>query len=153
MYSDILVAYDKSDQSRHALAEALHLAEQCDTKVTLLYVSDVSDVDSVVDKAKAVVDQEEGVSENAGVEAQREYYESQRQAIEQDVADIIAGADNVRVLATSGKAADAILELCETEHFDMLVMGARKLGFFESILGSVSSAVLKESKIPVLIVK
>jgi len=153
MYSHVLVAYDKSEPSRHALTEALNLVKGLDAQVTVIYVADVPDVKGTVDSATAALSDLNQDGEVNEVDAQIAYYDEQKQAVTEDIADIVGDSDQVKVLATSGKASTAILELAESSNFDVLIMGARKLGFFEHILGSVSSAVLKESKIPVLIVK
>lgn len=53
----------------------------------------------------------------------------------------------------SGDPAVALLEVAERHHCDLIVMGARGLGFVRAaLLGSVSQGVLRASKIPVTIV-
>lgn len=53
----------------------------------------------------------------------------------------------------SGYAATALIEIAERQHCDLIVMGARGLGFVRAaLLGSVSQGVLRTSKIPVTIV-
>jgi nucleotide-binding universal stress UspA family protein len=53
----------------------------------------------------------------------------------------------------SGDPATALLEIAERHHCDLIVMGARGLGFVRAaLLGSVSQGVLRTSKIPVTIV-
>ena len=53
----------------------------------------------------------------------------------------------------SGYAAAALVEIAERHHCDLIVMGARGLGYVRAaLLGSVSEGVLHASKIPVTIV-
>lgn len=53
----------------------------------------------------------------------------------------------------SGDAATALIDIAVRHHCDLIVMGARGLGYVRAaLLGSVSQAVLHASKIPVTIV-
>ena len=60
----------------------------------------------------------------------------------------------VKPLITYGSEAESILAVALSEGSDMIVMGARGVGFFESLLGggSVADKVSHNSKIPVLLV-
>ena len=53
----------------------------------------------------------------------------------------------------SGYAATALIEIAERQRCEMIVMGARGLGFVRAaLLGSVSHGVLQAAKVPVVIV-
>ena len=53
-----------------------------------------------------------------------------------------------------GNPSSAILNFCEKEKHDIIVMGSRGMGKFkELVLGSVSSKVLHHSSCPVMIIR
>lgn len=51
-----------------------------------------------------------------------------------------------------GVPAQTILERAEALHCDMIVMGAHEKGWLQALLGSVAKEVLRDSRIPILIV-
>ena len=58
----------------------------------------------------------------------------------------------VSVDISAGHPADAILKRAKDVGCDLIVMGAHEKGFAHAFLGSVSKSVLRNSKIPVLVV-
>jgi nucleotide-binding universal stress UspA family protein len=53
-----------------------------------------------------------------------------------------------------GNAGSIILDFCEKENYDIIVMGSRGMGKFkELVLGSVSNKVVHHSTCPVMIVR
>ena len=49
--------------------------------------------------------------------------------------------------------ADDIIEFAKEVEADLIVMGSRGLGAIRGVIGSVSYAVLRESTIPILVIK
>lgn len=154
MYQSILVPYDRSDQARSALEAALDLASDgAPAKITVLYVAPFPDFNDPVFEAAAQMAGVVHVSDTDALELQREFYASQKDELEKDVAPILGDRTNVVYRVTSGKPHDAIAEFADSGQYDVIVMGCRGLGALRGALGSVSYAVLRSVEIPVLIVK
>jgi nucleotide-binding universal stress UspA family protein len=139
MFQKILVAYDGSPHSERALVTAIEVAKCVGASVTLL---------NAYDKVPTYLG-EPNFQEtlNRTVVAARDMMlKVLNQVREQGL------TANMNVL--EGPAADAILRVADTEHYDLIVMGSRGLGLFqELLLGSVSERVLRHAHIPVLIVR
>ena len=125
-YGAILVAYDGSAPSNRALADALELVEcGLGTRVVVLSVSDPLKMED-----PAFV------------------------ALKEQVADQIAEHEGVVDLRVAfGKPQEAIVREAAQEPCGLIVMGSRGLGAIKGMLGSVSTAVLHASPVPVLITK
>jgi len=154
MYQSILVPYDRSDQARNALEAALGLAsDETHAKITILYVAPLPDFNDPAFEAAAQMAGVIQVSDTEVLELQREFYASQKEELEKDVAPILGDYSNTAYRVTSGKPQDAIAEFADSGHYDLIVMGCRGLGALRGALGSVSYAVLRSVDIPVLVVK
>jgi nucleotide-binding universal stress UspA family protein len=139
MFKKILVAYDGSPHSQRALTTAVELARLTHASVQLLHAYDKIPaylgepnfqdmVDRVVIPARELV-------KNAADQVRTEGFQVTTNALE-------------------GPAAEAILNVAETEKFDLIVMGSRGLGQLQGLLiGSVSDRVIRHAHIPVLIVR
>ena len=59
----------------------------------------------------------------------------------------------IEIEAIQGDFSEVILETAHTHHFDVIVMGLNSRNWIQrTIMGSVTESVLKESKIPMLII-
>jgi nucleotide-binding universal stress UspA family protein len=59
-----------------------------------------------------------------------------------------------KTMLVKGRPAEAILDAARTEGADLIVVGSRGLGGVKGLfLGSVSNAVVQNSKVPVMVVK
>jgi nucleotide-binding universal stress UspA family protein len=141
MFRSILVAVDGSEPAAHALQEAIDLARGEGARLTLIsvaapprwlgspgpYVAPVPLEDEFERRAQQVVEEAEA-------------------SVPEDVP--------VSTVVRSGPAAQAILDRVEAGGHDLIVMGSRGLGSAGSLLlGSVSRAVLADSRVPVLIAR
>ena len=132
--SKVLVAYDGSAPS----AKALHLARSIGAQgesvelvfahVVKLYGLGTGAETVLLDEAKKVL-----------VEMEQ-------------LADEVPNKAHAHLLKGSSPA-DLLLKCAQDEGCDLIVMGSRGLGALRGILGSVSSHVLREAAVPVLIVK
>lgn len=146
-YGKILVAYDGSAPSNRALADALELVE-CGLGRRVVVLS-VSDPAKKADPAFAAAARAAGVSLTA-TEDEKPYLET----LEHQVAERIAGFEEVVDLRVAfGKPQEAIVRFAAEEPCGLIVMGSRGLGAVRGMLGSVSTAVLHASYVPVLITK
>ena len=137
----ILVAVDGSEQSLDAVRFALRLcSDGLDAKFVLATVQEPTYLYEVLLAPGAdVLENVLGAVGSRALEAAEALFES-------------AGVTFEREL-NSGYAATAIVEIAERQHCDLIVMGARGLGYVRvAFLGSVSQGVLHASKIPVTIV-
>ena len=61
---------------------------------------------------------------------------------------------NYKAMVERGKPADTIVHIAKQEDCDLIVMGSRGLGkLVGAVLGSVTTTVLKDTPVPVLVVK
>lgn len=135
---NILVPLDGSKNSFKALTKSIYLAKKCGASITVLYVLRVA-----YDNPDLV-------------------YVPQTQNELKKVEKFLATAKS-QVTKNSigfkkkilfGHEAKRIIDFAKKQKFDLIVMGARGRGLIKQmLLGSVSSAVVHNSKVPVLIVK
>jgi nucleotide-binding universal stress UspA family protein len=137
--TSILVPVDGSDPAEKALDYALNLAEIHDAKVEIF---------TVVDEVKVAPDWA------------REYSEKLREQGEEVLTSTFSKAvkqkPNIEIskCLAEGYASEEILKCAEKGHHDLIVMGSRGMGLVRGlVLGSVSSRVVNQAEIPVLIVK
>jgi nucleotide-binding universal stress UspA family protein len=139
LITSILVPVDGSVHAEKALNYALNLAEIHDAKVEIMTV--VNEVKMAPDWA-------------------REYSEKLREQDEDVLTSTFSKAvkekPNIKIskCLAEGYASEEILKCAEKGHHDLIVMGSRGMGLIRGlILGSVSSRVVNQAEIPVLIVK
>lgn len=138
----LLVAYDGSDGSRHALEMAASIARvNKNAHLDLVYVVPIPLLNA--DQMTA--------------------FQSILDMMVSDGEDLLAAAtdelaDNVvertdTLLVTGTNPASELLRLAEQRGYDLIVVGNRGLSGFKEYTGSVSHKVLAGSKIPVLVAK
>ena len=153
MYKSILVPFDNSDHARNALTSALELGKQLGSQVTILSVSDIPDFeDASYEVAVRLAVMERPTAEQMQ-EMQHAYYAARKQELLDSTKDLVEGYDNVEYRATAGKAQTVITEFAESGNYDLIIMGCRGLNALRGALGSVSYAVARSVKIPVMIVR
>jgi nucleotide-binding universal stress UspA family protein len=135
----ILVPVDGSEYAEKALFFALDMADNCHANVVILTV-----VPEIVGEPDWM----------------NEYTVKMRENGDELLTDLLRKArDSKPTLDISkrlaeGSIAPKILEVAEEGSHDIIVMGSRGLGVVKGLLlGSVSSKVVNQAKIPVLIVK
>lgn len=153
MFRNILVAVDGSPQSSAALQEAGELATATGGRLTLLSVYDLA-VTAVTAAALSgaefgvpplPVESSAGAQDQVRLEAEQLVQEARAQV----PTEVPCEAKTVE-----GPPAKRILAEAEAGTYDLIMMGSRGRGTIGSIfLGSVSSDVLHNSPIPVLIVR
>lgn len=140
MFKTILMAVDGSPAVERLLVYAEHMARRSEAQVVVVHAYELPDVYEWTDAYAA--------------------FQAQYAAIAQEVVDDavdalgkvgIAASGDVRI----GAAAPAILEAAKLHQADLIIMGSRaqkQESVTESLLGSVSSAVLRFTYCPALIV-
>lgn len=151
LYDNILVPYDGSASADAALEEAARYAKE--DPGCALHVLQISDIEhQVIERLDSSYDAVVPVGmREAFEEAQNE---AQRK-LERDVRLATRGLMNEIHAEVQGETTIGvqIVAYAAAHNIDLIIMGSRGLGGLRGILGSVSSFVLKEAKVPVLVVK
>ncbi|MEZ5126462.1 MAG: universal stress protein [Thermoleophilia bacterium] len=134
-FGNVLVCSDFSENSNKAFEAAVGL---CEGKLVVLHVVATSynyDVGEMQDKSASTVAKVYGEKAEARM---RELY----------------GKADVEVVVEYGNEAEKILEVAHDRGADVIVMGARGVGFMAGLLGggSVVNKVVKSATVPVLVV-
>lgn len=161
-FKNILVPYDGSAHSKDALKIAKgFLDDGPDTVVRLITIVDSEFIDPPTDY--------DGLGVTTGMPIGtfnvQEYQELSKLALDRAKNDVTTGAkDILGDLGTYGdrliieavsdvSATSGIKDYADSHQCDLIIMGRRGLGKLRSLLGSVSSGVLRDVDIPVLTVK
>ncbi|HII90881.1 MAG TPA: universal stress protein [Methanosarcina sp.] len=138
----ILIATDGSKAAENVVDFGIEIARCSGAKVYAVYVIDISFFDSVLmDESwvKNAYEQFERVGRGAIC------------CIEENAKAV--GVDATPILL-KGNAAEKILDFAENQKVDMIVIGSTgRSGVERFMLGSVSEKVVRNSKIPVLVVR
>lgn len=153
LYDNILVPFDGSKSATAALAEAVRFAKD-DPGLTLSIVQ-------IVDTEKLVIEKLEskGSVYTAVPEGMRSAFEEVTEAaskqLHEKIDHLLDGLMNEVVIDILEEVApgNQIVAYASENNCDLIVMGSRGLGALRGILGSVSSYVLREASVPVLVVK
>ena len=141
-FKKIVVAYDGSDHAKNAVRIASDLAKAFGSKV---YVVEVVDTAAMLGMGLAPIPAE--IINQIYEKARRDVNEGQELAKSLGVTDVEG-----QVL--EGDPATSIIEFASKNGADLIVTGSRGLSTFKRVLlGSVSTKIVQESRIPVLVVK
>lgn len=141
LFSKVLVPIDGSDNSFRALDAALLLSEKLGAKVTAVHVMEdvpVLHIESEKLLRKLLED-----------------YKKENQLILTKCSEIANNKGiKIETKLLQGNPSSVIIDYCENEKQDIIIMGSRGMGKFkELVLGSVSNKVLHHSSCPVMIVR
>ncbi|MBU0700851.1 universal stress protein [bacterium] len=134
-YNKILVPFDGSASSKHALLEAVKLVDDENTRIT------VASVMLPYDGEMELI-----------------WVKDMREAMRKSCESIISGAkklagDSIKTICEEGNVHERIIDLANVEDCDVIVMGRRGLRRFERVLvGSVTARVIGHSNKDVLVV-
>lgn len=141
MFTKILVPVDGSDNSYRALDAALFFSGKLGSKIAAVHVME--------DIPLLHIQSEKLLRELL------EDYKNQQELILTKSSEI-AKEKNLIIdtILLHGNPSSIILDLCDKEKYDMIVMGSRGMGKFkELVLGSVSSKIVHHSSCPVMIIR
>jgi Universal stress protein UspA and related nucleotide-binding proteins len=142
VFKRIVVAYDGSDQAIKALNTAIELSKAFNSKLDVVEVVDTA---ALLGMGFAPIPSD--VIAQIYSKAQNDVEQAKKKAQE-------AGVKDVTSQVLEGDPATSIIEYASKNGADLIVMGSRGLSTFKRlVLGSVSSKVVQESRIPVLVVK
>jgi len=135
-FNNILVPYDDSPNSKRALSKAFELAELANGKITVI---------NVISYHKAMGKIIEPYRESIYDHVKKFFNQIERDASRRDV--------TLKEEITYGNPAEEIINFMKNKKFDIIIMGRRGTSKITGTsLGSVSNALVQNSKIPVLIV-
>jgi nucleotide-binding universal stress UspA family protein len=153
MYKKILVAFDGSEPSKHALDHAVGIAEKWDAELLIL---------SVVPRVMMPVFPDEGFGAAPITSAQdmsdyqdkmKEIYTGSLHEAENDVREAYPNLKVTTVLM-EGRPSATIVEEAENTNSDLIIIGSRGLGGITGwILGGTSRRVVESCTKPILVVK
>ena len=145
MYQNFLVPLDGSETSRRGLAEAIGLAKALKARLHLLHVT--SDFPIMLEMANSI---------------DFEKYRSGLRQFGRDLLEETKAEAERAGLATStelrdlkgGRVADAIIDEAGVARCDLIVIGTHgRRGFQRTLMGSDAERVMRESPVPVLLVR
>ena len=153
LYDNVMVPYDGSPSATAALAEAVRFAKE-DPGLTL-HIVQIMDTEKLVIEKLEASGPVNGAVPDGMREALEEVTAEANRRLHGQVDGMLAGLMNKVVveLLEETHPGSQIVSYAADHDCDLIVMGSRGLGALRGILGSVSSHVLREAAVPVLIVK
>ena len=152
-FKKILVAYDGSDQSKHAIDHAAEMAHTNKGELIIL---------TVVPKETLPVLADEGFGTVPITSTQEwaDYQDKMKENYKKSQAEAAKGVKvkypklKVESILLEGRPSSTIVEQAEKAQADLIVMGSRGIGGISGwILGSTSRRVVESCTKPVLIIK
>ena len=157
VFDNIVVAYDGSAQSLAAVKKAREIVElDKNAKMHVVYVTTHPNAQLPANFNTATFDpQQYLLSVDDIMDLYTRTIEEETSRVKAGLGDALDGLEDqasIDVVPGYTPATD-LLKFAEKEGADLVVMGSRGLGAIRGVLGSVSYAVLRESPVPVLVVK
>jgi nucleotide-binding universal stress UspA family protein len=149
MFKKILIATDGSKHSQSAARLGIELARVCNGSITAVNVIDSSMQTTIYPMGEAGLDIEADVI----IAIKRELYKAGSTALTQveNLANDAGMTIEKRII--EGYPAEAILKLADEASMDIIVIGSiGKTDIEKILLGSVAEKVVRNSKLPVLVV-
>ena len=157
VFKNVVVAYDGSDQALAAVKKAAEIVgTDEDAKLHLVFVTTHPNAQLPANFNSASFDpQQYLLSVEDIMDLYNKTIAEETDKVKEGISttlDALGDRAKIEVIPGYTPAAD-ILSYAEKERADLIVMGSRGLGAIRGVLGSVSYAVLRESPIPVLVIK
>jgi nucleotide-binding universal stress UspA family protein len=154
-FERILLAYDGTEMSKRALGYAAYFSTISDSEIVLINVLKANrDLNKVLPLTiKANLEGKEQRVHTA--DSQRLLDESLRKVVqEMTIACKAAGVTKKIIYEIHiGNPADEIINVLSLMHFDLIIMGSRRIASRIEAIGSTTRKVLTKAKIPLLIVQ
>jgi len=138
VFSRILVAIDGSESAKKAFTKSIYLALKCNSKLDLVHVvscelggdsaTTFELIEQLQTKAKLILE------------------EYRKEAIKNNIP--------IEVMIKQGDPAQIIIEIANTENYDLIITGSRGMSAFKELLvGSVTLKVIHHVNCPVMVVR
>ncbi len=140
-YRNIVIATDGSENSDRAVSYGIEIAKMSGATLHALYVVDTSSFSSI--------------PMDAGWEAMYEILKKEgKKAVSYVKEAGEAAGVEVKEILEEGHPSNEIIDFAENNSVDLIVMGTHgKSGIDRFLLGSVAEKVVRNSKIPVMVVR
>ena len=157
MYRNILVPYDGSEPANKALTAAIELGvDPKPVTITALLVTDATDTEKASYKvalhmAGFTVDEIEKMDVLSASNS-----DAARSQARERVSKFFEGLPkniDVKIEVKRGDPRDAVCRFAEENDIDCIIMGRRGRSGIRAALGSVSTAVLRRTDLPVMVVR
>lgn len=158
MYTNVLVPFDGSESANKALAAAIEMgAGPVNVDLTVLLVTNSNSEETSFKVAMRMAGATKDECDKLDVmhdNALAAYKEQMRERISKFFESIPENID-VKIVVKKGAPREVICDYANDEEnaIDCIVMGRRGLGGIRASLGSVSTAVLRNTDLPVMVVK
>lgn len=158
MHKNIMVSYDGSKESIHALKEAQEiLATSPQMKLYIVQVASDAEIEAPIDMGwYGTMTEYQTVDPAVLAKLHDRFMERMTQQLHDELDKAVADIPNpveMQVTVQTVSVSDSLLDFAKHHDIDLIVMGCRGLGAIRGVLGSVSYAVLRSAEVPVLIVK
>ncbi|TAE49810.1 MAG: universal stress protein [Bacteroidetes bacterium] len=138
----ILFPTDFSPAANQAFTFALHLADELQAEIIFLHAYNLM----VTGEMLAPADFLQSVRDEEELRSVKEFQAAQQRALQEAHNPI-----KITPLIRMGFASDVILEACDREKPDFIVMGTKGAGnALETVVGSITTQVMSDCKLPVL---
>lgn len=157
VFNNVVVAYDGSGQALQAVRKAHEIAQLNEgIKVHIVYITTHPNAQLPANFNSASFDpQQYLLSVDDIMDLYNKTIDEETETVKKGIGDTFDDMESqvsIDVVPGYTPAAD-LLAFAKKIDADLIVMGSRGLGAIRGVLGSVSYAVLRESEIPVLVVK
>lgn len=140
-FHSILVPLDGSKPSQRALDQAVYLAELCEANIALLHVMNPNSKISSFEQVSLGGYIPDNIKEDGW-------------AILNEALPQVPNTVKTESFLEIGVPTEFIVDFCQANHYDLIIMGSRGRGAIKQLLlGSVSSYVLYHAPCPVLVVR
>jgi len=145
LFKTIIVPVDGSAPSDAAVTLAIRLARDQEAKLYFLHVSETAKIAAMVSSSAVCVDP------SMALDAEREAGEDALRCAQSSAQE---SAIHAETLLEQGASADTILDTTARIGADLVVIGSHgRGGLSRALLGSVAEAVLRRSRVPVLVIR
>ena len=156
-FERILVAYDGTEMSKRALSYAAYISKISDSEIVLVNIVESNrGLDNVLPVTiKANLDGKEEQMDMAESRRQAETHELLLELVEEMTTACKAAGLTKKIIfeIRGGDPGDEIIHVSNTMHFDLIVMGSRRLSSRIGGIGSTTKKVVTAVKTPLLIVQ
>ena len=156
MYTEILVPYDGSESSHKALTAAIQLAvDPRPVTITVLQVTNADDTDKTsfeIAMRMAGLKEDSDRIKLLSDETLATFKEQTRKKIEEYFSSLPENV-SVKIVVKRGDPRNVIVDYAKENGTDCIIMGRRGITGIRASLGSVSTAILRNTDLPVMVVK